>query len=298
MNSIFRQNIISLSGEEGKKWLENIPQVLKAYERKWSLTVLPPYQLSYNYVAPVILPDKTHAVIKIGSPGYKEFKTEFDALKIISGEGAVNVLRDDIENNVLLLEHLQPGKLLSTVTDDQEVITIAVNIMKKFWKPVPSQHSFPSITDWGKGFEKHKQTFNGTGPLPKELFERAEATFHQLSKTSGEPVLLHGDLHFENILSAERQPWLAIDPKGIIGEREYETGALLRNNQSIIKDPNVKSILKRRIDQMEEELEFDRARIIGWGFSQAMLSAIWGVENHGKWYQPYIEFSELLSDIH
>ena len=75
------------------------------------------------------------------------------------------------------------------------------------------------------------------------------------------PVVLHGDLHHFNILAAERQPWLAIDPKGVVGEPVYETGALLRNPwPDLLSLPDPGRILARRVDQLAEELGFDRAR--------------------------------------
>jgi len=98
-----------------------------------------------------------------------------------------------------------------------------------------------------------------------------------------ESVLLHGDLHQDNILSAEREPWLAVDPKGVIGEPVFETGALLRNFwPDILSIPNPKSLMARRIDQLSAELGFDRERIYDWGFSQAVLSVLWSIEDKGE----------------
>ena len=81
------------------------------------------------------------------------------------------------------------------------------------------------------------------------------------------PVLLHGDLHHDNILSAERAPWLAIDPKGLVGEPAYETGAWLRNSHpELLNSPHPARTLARRIDQLAAELNSERARIHGWAW--------------------------------
>ena len=113
-----------------------------------------------------------------------------------------------------------------------------------------------------------------------------------------EPMLLHGDLHHDNILSAERQPWLAIDPKGIVGEPAYEVGALLRNPWSVLLDmPQPGRILARRVDQLAEELGFDRARIVGWGIAQAVLSAWWCLEDHYPGWEFSIGCAELLAEL-
>ncbi len=114
-----------------------------------------------------------------------------------------------------------------------------------------------------------------------------------------EPVLLHGDLHHENILAAEREPWLAIDPKGLVGEPAYEVGAWLRNPMPQLLDmPQPGRILARRINQLAEELGFDRARLRDWGLAQAMLSAWWSMEDSGGLSIFSITCAELLAAIH
>jgi streptomycin 6-kinase len=113
-----------------------------------------------------------------------------------------------------------------------------------------------------------------------------------------ELVLLHGDLHQDNILSAGREPWLAVDPKGVIGEPVFEIGALLRNFlPDILSIPDPKLLMTRRIDQLSAELGFDRDRIHDWAFSQAVLSVLWSVEDTGKFENGGLYFVELLDAI-
>jgi streptomycin 6-kinase len=107
-----------------------------------------------------------------------------------------------------------------------------------------------------------------------------------------EPVLLHGDLHHWNILAAGRQPWLALDPKGIVGEPAYEVGALLRN-----PDLMPLQVQERRVDQLTAELGFDRYRILGWGIAQAVLSAWWSYEDHGHGWESAVACAEILAAL-
>src|SRR5215212_5038892 len=101
---------------------------------------------------------------------------------------------------------------------------------------------------------------------------RAEDLFTELSKSQSAPMLLHGDLNYGNVLAATRQPWLAIDPKGVVGEPAYETGVLLRDRfPELLKRDNPRRVLERRIDQLAEALKVDRARIRGWGIARAVL---------------------------
>src|SRR5260370_16530998 len=130
------------------------------------------------------------------------------------------------------------------------------------------------------------------------MFDKAEKLYAELSASMAEPVLLHGDLPQDNILSAEREPWLTVDPKGVIGEPVFETGALLRNfSPDILSIPDPKALMARRIDQLSAELGFDREGLYSWGFSQAVLSVVGGVEDTGKLENEGLYFVELLEPL-
>jgi len=152
--------------------------------------------------------------------------------------------------------------------------------------------------EWGGGLTKLRPHFGGgTGPLPVRLVEAAETLFAELLATE-EPVLLHGDLHHDNILLSERGGWLAIDPKGIIGEPAYEVGSMLRNlwqDRHTITDPV--RLLKRRVYQLSEELEIDRGRIRGWAVAQAVQDAWWCIEDKQDWTDA-VHTAEQLAAIH
>ena len=113
---------------------------------------------------------------------------------------------------------------------------------------------------------------------------------------SPEPaVLLHGDLHHYNILSAQRAPWLAIDPHGLVGEPAFETGAFFGNPFDLLDRPDPARILQRRADILAERLMLGRARIVGWGFAYQMLSAVWSAERGGTGWRRAIGVAEILA---
>jgi streptomycin 6-kinase len=175
--------------------------------------------------------------------------------------------------------------------------------MRQIWQGpgggAPPEHPFPSIADWAAGMQKMRDYFGGsTGPLPRALVEEAESLFADLLASQAAPVLLHGDLHHDNILSATRAPWLAIDPKGVIGEPAYEVGALLRNWQpTLFAMPDPARATARRVDQLAEALGIDRARIRGWGVAQAVLSAWWSIEDSGYGWEDTVACAELLAAV-
>ena len=114
------------------------------------------------------------------------------------------------------------------------------------------------------------------------MLDRAEGLYAELSASQGPRVLLHGDLHHYNILEDARRGWLAIDPKGVLGERAFEAGAMLRNPLGEMRQFADAAIISRRTAILTELLGLDRQRILGWAFSQAVLSALWSIEDGGE----------------
>jgi streptomycin 6-kinase len=289
------RTVVELHGSEGAEWLKRLHATIEDYAERWALRVSAPFEpLSYNYVAPAVRADGTDAVLKAGVPG-GELTTEIEALRVFGGRGSARLLEADPDRGVLLLERLRPGTPLTRLSDD-EATTAAVEVMRQLWRPVPSQHAFPTINEWGAGFERLRARFGGPGPFPARLVETAEALFSDLVASMADPVLLHGDLHHWNILAAERQPWLAVDPKGVVGEPAYEVGALLRNPMpELLKEPHLGRTLGRRADQLAEELRLDRDRLVGWGVAQAVLAAWWSYEDRGHGWEPWIACAETLA---
>jgi streptomycin 6-kinase len=199
----------------------------------------------------------------------------------------------------LLLERLEPGtQLVALCEEDDEAATgVAAFVMRKLWRPVPAAHSFPTAADWGRGLLRLREHFGGgTGPFPRRLVEEAESLFEELLASAGEPVVTHGDLHHGNILKAARDPWLAIDPKGLVAEPAYEVGALLRNPMpQLLRLPHPVRATERRIAQLSDELGFDRARVRGWGLAQAVLSEWWTIEDGGELCEHSLAVAEILA---
>jgi streptomycin 6-kinase len=295
----FARFMVALDGEDGRAWIERLPAILAACERRWNIRIEPPFgNLSFNYTAPATCADGTSAVVK-ACPPTGEFAHQAEALRLFDGRGMVRLLAADATDAVMLLERLLPGTLLTTMEDDEKAISIAASVMRQLWRPAPAQHPFPTVQDWGRGFTRLRAYYDGgCGPFPPALLERAERLYAELGASMAAPALLHGDLHQENILAAQRQPWLAIDPKGLIGEPAYEAGPLLRNALSrVLSMPQTGRVLARRVDQLAEELGLDRARVRDWGLAQAVLSVWWGIEDSGDFSQETLTCAELLAAL-
>ena len=295
----FRRRIAGTYGQDGNQWLQRLPSILDILSRRWSLTLRAPFdRLSYCYVSPAIGENGTEFILKVGVPN-KELITEIEALRLMDGRGAVQLLKADPEIGAMLLEYLRPGTTLFDLGEDVLATSIAAQVMSKLWRSIPEEHVFPKVSDWAKGFQRMRMRFDGgTGPLPTSLVEAAEKIFVELLGSGSEDVLLHGDLHHWNILSAEREPWLAIDPKGVIGEREYEVGAWLRNPfPHILQLENPQAVITRRVRQFNQALGFDEKRILGWGFAQAVLAGWWSFEEHDDHWLRWMDVAEILVQL-
>ncbi len=295
----FARTQASLHGEAGLAWLNRLPALTDELARRWSLRVEGPFpNLSYNWVAPARREYGAPAVLKLSLPGDKGFEAEAAALAAFGGRGICRLLELDLDRGAMLLERLQPGAPLAEVGDDEEATLAAAGVMRKLWRPAPRDHGFPTVSDWAKGLGRLRRRYGGgTGPMPGELVSVAEALFAELLASEEEPLLLHGDLHQENILSAGREPWLAIDPKGVVGEAAYDTAALLHNPVGTLDAPHPRRLLERRLDVLSGELGLDRARVRAWGLAQAVLAAYWGLEDGGRVWEEALAFARLLAEI-
>lgn len=295
----FARTTTDLRGAAGLEWLGSLPALVEQYARQWSLVVLPPFgTLSYNYIVPVVRADGTDAVLKAGFPS-SELCMEIDALCFYARRGSAQLFEVSREQGVFLMERLKPGTPLSTEHDDRRATSVAANLMRQLHRPAPHKHTFPSVGEWAQGLRRLRDRFeDGTGPFPARLVDTADRLFTELLGSMTASVLLHGDLHPGNVLAAQRQPWLAIDPKGVIGEPEYEVGALLRHPWPGLKaGASTKQVLARRVDQIVDEMGFDRARTIGWGLAQAVLSAWWSFEDHGRGWEWAVSCADVLAQL-
>ena len=293
----FINRMIEMYGDAGKAWITRLPNILNELTQRWQLTLHPPFKLSYNYVATVTRADGTTAVLKIGYPD-PELLTEMEALRLYNGRFACHLLDSDPAYYAMLLEHIQPGEPLWSLEDDEAETAIAAQMMQKLWQPIlPEDHPiFPTLERRTKALLSLSDCFeDGFGPFPKRLVEMAVSLRSELLSEEVPPMLLHGDFHHENVITAQRKPWLALDPKGVIGDPAYEVGAYLYN--PIVDVVAAKNLVARRIDQFSEVLMIDRQRLIKWGIVQAVLSAVWSYQDHDEELSPTLLIADQLTKL-
>lgn len=296
----YSDHIIEVHGEKGRAWLDNLPGLIEICCERWSIRLGEPFGLSYNYVAPGFTANGSPVVFKIGVIN-PELLSEIAALELYDGRGVVQLLESDAGLGAMLLERVTPGKMLSGGEDDEENTRILARQMRRIWRPLTLEQArpFPSLERWTQAYSRLRQQYqNGCGPFPARLFELAEGVLKEYLCSQGEIVLLHGDLHHDNILTAEREPWLVIDPKGVAGEREFEIGPMMYNPwQRILGWPDLERILSRRVDTLVEELGFDRQRLLGWGFVESVLSMLWSLEDHSPTWDELMPIAQAFTRL-
>jgi streptomycin 6-kinase len=248
---------------------------LAHFAREWGVSVDETVETQSSLIALGARRNEPIAMKTVKSPG-DEWRAA-DVLDAFHGHGTVRVL--ERADGAALLERAIPGESLvelSRLGRDDEAIDILSDIMLRMSAVEPTLPA-PTVGDWGKGFDRYRDS--GDGRIPRALVVEAAATFTRLASSQASTRLLHGDLHHHNVLRDDRRGWLAIDPKGVIGEMEYEIGAALRNPAQLPSLFLDRKTIQRRVDRFADTLRLDHARVVAWGFAQAVLSAVWDIED-------------------
>jgi streptomycin 6-kinase len=203
-------------------------------------------------------------VLKIQWP-HRESEHEAAALELWGGDGAVRLLAHDEERHALLLERCRPGTYLSEL-DADAALGVLIELLPRLWKPAgPPFRSLAEEAGWWVGSIREEWDEMGR-PFEEELVDAAVAALEELAPTQGEQVLIHQDLHADNVLAAEREPWLVIDPKPLAGEREFGVAPIIRS----VELGHSERAVVDRLDRLSSELGLDRERARGWALGQTI----------------------------
>jgi streptomycin 6-kinase len=258
-------------GAEGERWLADLPARVAELEQAWSLTVQTALDSDgcCALIAPVRLADGSQAILKIGIP-HREARRESDGLRVWDGHGAVRLLRASADGFSLLLERCVPGTNLWSLSEE-EADAAAAGVLKRLWREPPPTAPIERLSDlaaeWCEGLPR-------TAPAKgydEEMVAHAVDLACQLAATQPRRVLLHGDFHPGNVLAAEREPWLAIDCKPVVGDPAYDLAQWIGNRYEAAEhSPDPVACLRRQIDRFGHLLNMDPARIAGWTFVKSL----------------------------
>jgi streptomycin 6-kinase len=249
-------------------WLERVPELVAECVEEWKLELGEAYEAgAAGYALRAGLRDGTPAVLKVIYP-HREAEHEADALELLAGNGAVRLLARDDARSAMLLERCEPGTALAE-NGGETALDVLVELLPRHW--VRAGEPFRTLAEeaawWIDDLPEHWEQSGRV--IERRLVDTAVDALRSLSESQGEQVLLNQDLHGDNVLAAEREPWLVIDPKPLVGEREFAVAPIVR---SFELGPSKADVLYR-LDRLTSELGLDRERARGWTIGQTMAWA-------------------------
>lgn len=271
-------NITNIYGAGGERWINQLPDSLAALTEYWNLSdVIPVPNMTFNYVAKALLHQQKPVVLKMGYDK-KSLENEKRALLDLNRQGSIDLIDYNRQYNALLLQQAIPGMTLKSIYPIQMdyAMDCYVKTMFRLHHPhLPQRIKHPHISEWLSELDKPEAS-----RIPIALLSRAIHLKNKLLSSLKTPILLHGDLHHDNILK-HGNDWLAIDPKGVIGDREFEIAAfdfMYVSELANIKD--IKSIMEKRIEVLAQKSNLDAQRIKDWIFVRLILMAAWLLEDN------------------
>ena len=251
-----------------REWLEVLPRLVEECAATWDLVLDDPIDTPHSLVVPA-----GDVVLKLNAPSHAEAATEADALERWDGNGAVRLLARDDERRALLIERCVPGTRLWDAGIDEA--TVVGQLLPRLQIEVRGIHPFRLLADESERWTHDAPSRYATAgrPFERALVDLAVDVYRTVDRSAA--WLVNQDLHGGNILRAEREPWLVIDPKPLVGERELEASGLLRNADDV----------SRWLDALAS-LGLDRERARGWGVAHNLA---WAWDERDGWLAHHVE---------
>lgn len=263
-------------GESGAAWVARLPELVATYGRRWNVVVQEPLAASGSAAwVGAGTRDGVEVVLKIAWP-HKEAETEAAGLRFFDGRGAARLLEADGREFALLLERCSPGDPVWELAFD-DANDVAAALLQRLWR-VPEGTVGPittlaaTVEEWNASYATERQAY------PPKLVAEAARRGTELASSASELVVVHGDFNPFNILRAQREPWLAIDPKPLLGDPAYDLAQYLANYSELAAgsgDP--KAFFRDAIAFFSGALGLDRYRIAAWAFVKA-IGWTWSVQ--------------------
>jgi streptomycin 6-kinase len=293
----FARSTTAREADPGRDWIAELPALVGELLERWNC--VPTAPATHGQVA-LVLPVRDGAgrtaVLKVSFP-HPGNAHEPDAMAVWNGRGAVRLYARDDTRFAMLLERAEPESL-ADVAEVDEAVELAGRLARRLAVPAPPEAPrLPRLRDmagrWAAELRAESAALGG--PLPARTVDAALATLAELGPDQPD-TLIHGDLHFTNVLRAGREPWLAIDPKGYVGDPAYDAITLLRSRyEDLLAAPDPEAALLRRLAVFADAAGIDRKRARRWTQYRAVTAALWG-RRHGDpaWV---VAATDVLADL-
>ncbi|MER7718180.1 aminoglycoside phosphotransferase family protein [Streptomyces flaveolus] len=259
----------------GDDWLEKLPETAREAVALCGAAV-ERVQVPGGRSSLVILvrrADGTPAVLKL-APRRARPGSERAALAHWGGLGAVQLLREDTPEGVLLLERLHPDVSVRSLPESKALLE-AAGTLRRLWVEPPAGHSFETVAERTGRQAEAMRAGAAADPAVAGLVDAALAARAELLAAPPEERLLHGTFRQSKVLAGDRMPWLAVGPDPVVGESAFDLARLVRDRvEDLIAQPSGASTTRRRVKRLAESLEVDQERLRGWTLFRAVESGV------------------------
>jgi streptomycin 6-kinase len=262
-------------GPDWAAWVDRLPALLAGLLEDWELTS--DGLMMHGHVA-LVVPVRTAggppAALKVSFPD-EESEHEHLALQRWGGRGAVRMLRADPHRSAMLLERLHQERLLEVW--DLEACEIVAGLYGLLH--VPALPQLRLLTSYVERWAGEMQALPRNARLPRRLVEQAISLSRDLvADPASVGTMIHGDLHYENVMASDRAPWLAIDPKPMSGDPHYELAPMLWNRFDELAG-DVRDGVRRRFHALVDHAGLDEHRARDWVVVRMLNNACWCLQD-------------------
>ncbi|WP_416958611.1 aminoglycoside phosphotransferase family protein [Nocardioides sp. T5] len=261
-------------------WIERLPGLIGTLLAKWGLQAEGEARTG---MAAVVLPVRDQqgspAVLRLQAPS-DETSVAVLGLRSWNGDGMVRLADHDESSGAMLLERLDPTRTLKSLTNDDDAATIVAGLLRRLHLALPPP-GLPELRDVAADMVI-------AAPEAESKLEREEermrmrrwaATLAEIAPDSGR-CLLHWDLHYDNVLAADREPWLGIDPVPLVGDPAFDLWPVLDDGlETLPSSQDPVSLVRRRFNLLAEALDLDRFRARTWTSARLLQNALWDIED-------------------
>ncbi|WP_431041060.1 aminoglycoside phosphotransferase family protein [Streptomyces sp. P1-3] len=270
----------SRNNASGRAWIAALPGLAADFLDRWTLRPDGPAGHGMaSLVLPVTRADGTPAVLKLQQVTQDNAGAAL-GLREWGGNGVVRLLDHDPDTGTMLLERLDATRPLSSVADDSAAMQILAELMARL-VAVPAPRGLRHLADIAAAMldQVPRAVPALRDPAERRLLRTCAAAVAELTGEPGDR-LLHWDLHYDNVLAGQREPWLAIDPEPLAGDPGFELLPTLDNRwEAVVATGDVPRAVLRRFDLLTEVIGLDRQRAIGWTLGRALQNALWDIED-------------------
>jgi streptomycin 6-kinase len=259
-------------------FLDRLPALVRDVVEDWRLTLDGPARHGRAaLVVPVRTPAGRPAVLKLSSP-HEEAEHEHLGLRAWDGRGAVRLLRADPHRWALLLERLHGDEDLTSLGDLEACEVVAGFYARLHVAALPQLRRLSSYVD---RWTDRLAALPPDAPVPRRLVEQAVSLGRTLvTDRATDARMIHGDLHGANVLAADREPWLVIDPKPMAGDPHYEVAPMLWNRwEEVLRSGDVRAAVRRRFHTIVDTALLDEDRARDWVIVRELHNALWAIED-------------------